>query len=537
MSISRCPRGCNCLGLAIDCSVRDTCHQSEDHVWNITDFIPIPSATRKLDISRNPRVFQPMKLGKQNLYMLTHLNMSHCGISEFEYDVFKPMAKLKILDISYNKLRRLGPDLFSALSRLERLVFVGNLEPITFESRAFAGLSGLHLELVGLHIDRIAKYAFATLNVTGLKIYYSQIDTLEDYAFGEFHSKAVYLNSTKLNYFKDGMFDGAEAVETFITDEFKFCCVRPISVREENCLPEKDDVSSCKDLIRVEVFRPFAWIISLLSIVANVSSVGFRVIKQREQLKRIYGFFVTNLAISDCMMGLYLLIVAIADTYYRDTYIFHDEEWRHSILCTLAGILSAISNESSLLLVALITLDRIILMKYPLGQVRLTIQHARRLSVLVWSISLLLALFPVVAYPVFEGKFYSLTGVCLALPITRARLPSHAYSVGIFIGLNSVVYALIAFGQWCIYREIKKTSMSMNEIRSITSRDAKVARRLLMVVVTDLLCWVPVFILGKQMDIEMSRLVGKPTMWFPNRSDTNRPVHAQKRARSLKFRI
>ena len=35
----------------------------------------------------------------------------------------------------------------------------------------------------------------------------------------------------------------------------------------------------------------------------------------------------------------------------------------------------------------------------------------------------------------------------------------------------------------------------------------------------------------------MSRLVGKPTMWFSNRSDTNRPVQAQKRARSLKFRI
>ena len=35
----------------------------------------------------------------------------------------------------------------------------------------------------------------------------------------------------------------------------------------------------------------------------------------------------------------------------------------------------------------------------------------------------------------------------------------------------------------------------------------------------------------------MSRLVGKSTMWFPNRSDTNRPVQAQKRARSLKFRI
>ena len=35
----------------------------------------------------------------------------------------------------------------------------------------------------------------------------------------------------------------------------------------------------------------------------------------------------------------------------------------------------------------------------------------------------------------------------------------------------------------------------------------------------------------------MSRLVGKPTMLFPNRSDTDRPVQLQKMARSLKFRI
>ena len=37
--------------------------------------------------------------------------------------------------------------------------------------------------------------------------------------------------------------------------------------------------------------------------------------------------------------------------------------------------------------------------------------------------------------------------------------------------------------------------------------------------------------------IHVSRLVGKPTMWFPTRSDTNRPVHLQKRARILKFLI
>ena len=35
----------------------------------------------------------------------------------------------------------------------------------------------------------------------------------------------------------------------------------------------------------------------------------------------------------------------------------------------------------------------------------------------------------------------------------------------------------------------------------------------------------------------MSHLVGKPAMWFPNRSDTNQAVQSQKRARDLKFRI
>ena len=37
--------------------------------------------------------------------------------------------------------------------------------------------------------------------------------------------------------------------------------------------------------------------------------------------------------------------------------------------------------------------------------------------------------------------------------------------------------------------------------------------------------------------LNLSRLVGKQTMWFPNRSDTNRAVQAQKQARSLKFQI
>ena len=496
---SRCPAGCDCFGLTIDCSGKDECFFNKNRVYNITRSMSVPSSTRKLDVSTNPQAFHLMNIRKQNLFLLTHLNLSHCGISEFDNGIFISMVKLKVLDISYNKLWRLTSDLFSSQLVLEYLYLVGNFESITFEARSFSGLSRLHLELAELHIERISAYAFATLNLTELKIYGSQIDTFEANALGELRSESIYLNSSKINYFSEGMFDGVQGIKMLKTDAHKYCCVRPRTLPEDSCFPGKDEFSSCDDLIRNEVLRPLVWLIGLFIIFSNVSSILYRVIKQREQLKRTYGFFVTNLAVSDGLMGFYLLIIAVADAYFRKTYIFHDENWRYSGWCKLAGILSAISNESSMLFVGLITLDRIILIKYPLGEVRFVKKYARMLTVLAWCIPLILAVFPVALYPVFEGKFYSLSGVCLALPITRARPPGHAYSVGVFIGFNSVAYALIAFGQWLIYREIRISSTSVAESRSITSRDAKVARRLLMVAVTDLLCWLPVTILGKKL--------------------------------------
>ena len=42
---------------------------------------------------------------------------------------------------------------------------------------------------------------------------------------------------------------------------------------------------------------------------------------------------------------------------------------------------------------------------------------------------------------------------------------------------------------------------------------------------------------GKMSSYHLSRLVGKQTMWFPNRSDTDQAAQSQKQARSLKLQI
>ena len=491
----RCPVDCECKGLAIDCSGNQRCRGAGSFPVNITQQIVVPITTRRLDVSYNYQAFQNMSLEHKKLAWLKYLNLSHCNIDTLADNYFVSMKHLKILDLSYNRLKRLTSNMFQSQSKLERLALIGNFETIIFESESLSGLLSIKdLELSYLTIERIIQKAFSGLNLTALSIYHSQIVQLDSNSLAGLSVIGVYFNSSKIQSFTEAIFDGVQNIAELKTDEFKFCCVRPQGLPEDHCFPEKDEFSSCDDLIRNEILRPLVWIIGFFTILTNASSIIYRLIHQKEQLKASFGILVSNLAVSDGIMGLYLLIIAAADVYFRNDYIFHDTSWRNSIFCKLAGVLSTTSTEASVFFIGLITVDRLLIIKYPFGQVRLVLKSAWLLSFVVWILALAFAVFPVVGYP----EFYSQSGVCLALPISRARPPGWAYAVGVFIGLNSLAYTLVAVGQWSIYRELKAASstnlLSVNKTRSRV--DARVAKNLLFVVVTDLLCWIPVGALG-----------------------------------------
>ena len=492
----RCPEECECHGLATDCSGNPNCRLAQILPTNLTQLIVVPTSTRRLDVSYNAHAFQNMRLERNNLVWITHLNLSHCNIDNLVDNYFVSMKYLRILDLSYNSLRRLTSHMFESQTKLERLNLIGNFERLILESESFSGLLSMKvLELSHLEIERIYQKAFYGLDLMILSIDHSQIFQFDSNSLTGLSVKEINFKSSIIHVFTESLFGGVQKIEKLKTDEFKFCCVKPQNLPEDQCFPEKDEFSSCDDLIRNEILRPFVWIISIFTILTNVSSLIYRFIHQKEQLKASYGILVSNLAVSDGIMGLYLLIIATADVYFRSDYIFHDTSWRESIFCKVAGVLSTTSTEASVFFICLITVDRLLIIKYPFGQVRLELKHVLLCSVVVWILALALAVTPVVVYP----KFYSQSGVCLALPISRARPPGWAYAVGVFIGLNSLAYLLVAVGQWSIYRELKvaMSSKYLTESRSKSRVDDRVAKNLLCVVVTDFLCWIPVGVLGK----------------------------------------
>lgn len=181
-------------------------------------------------------------------------------------------------------------------------------------------------------------------------------------------------------------------------------------------------------------------------------------------------------------------------------YILYDDAWRAGSACTLAGIISTVSSESSVLLMSFITLDRILVIKYPFGQMKFNQKNGLIAALACWVLSLMLAIAPVMFTGYFEENFYSRSRVCLALPLTRDRPAGWQYSLTVFVGFNFVTFILIAFGQCLLYSEIKKQAGKMKRETS-RRRDLVVARNLLFVVATDFLCWFPIGCMGNRIHI------------------------------------
>ena len=490
---------CSCVGRIVDCSMHDPHNENGSNIE--LDSVTLSPATISLDLNSNAKLFHGIHLDQKQLFFVRILNISQCEITNISSSFFQDMRNLVILDISYNHLTELYSHMFRYQNRLTELRMRGNFEIFSIESEAFVGLISLDsLVLSALRIDKLRKNAFSLASFESVDLSSNSIEIIEDQAFEQLEVVYLFLNNSRINSFTKDMFKGLDTVSFLYTDAYVFCCIKPSSLPEENCYPEKDEFSSCADLMRNEALRVMVWLIGLFALAGNILSLIYRFIYEREKMKLGFGIFVTNLAVSDFLMGVYLIIIAGADASLRDVYIFNDESWRSSFWCNLAGILAFLSSESSTFFAALITIDRFIVMKYPFGQVRLTPKKANLLLGAAWAISLFIAVLPFIFTGYFKGVFYSKSSVCLALPLTRDRPPGWLYSIFVFIVLNFVIFVLIAIGQWLIYREVKKSKKSMAGKQAKRKQDSAISRNLLLVVTTNFLCWFPIGVFGKYLN-------------------------------------
>ena len=272
------------------------------------------------------------------------------------------------------------------------------------------------------------------------------------------------------------------------------CCYARQNNPSVSCFPKtKVGVSSCDELLKNTVLKYAIWILGLMAFIGNLIVIVWRCVNTDKN--RVNSFLLTNLAVADFLMGVYMLIIASKDRAWDGIYFKHDISWRASDLCKFAGVLSTVSSEVSVLTLAVITLERMICIVFSFKCQRWSIKKASGIMCVVWILGILISLAPLFHEDYFydyenDMHFFGHSAVCLPFQLSNERSAGWEYSVCIFIVLNGVSFLFILLAYVMMYHVIVKAS---NAVRSTKeNQDSTIAKRMMFIIVTDFLCWFPV---------------------------------------------
>ena len=500
--VCSCPLNCSCVGLIINCTGNLNCKNIVKDKYTPNNFIATSdryNLGNVLDVTNNPEVYRSLEETLTWMKYVQVLNVSKCEITEIRIDVFKNMSSLVYLDLSYNALRRIASNTFKKQTYLETLRLVGNSEIIFFESEAFSGLSSLGtLILSDLHIGHIAQNAFAHMNKqSAFDITYSIIESVEENAFGDLHTSTLDLETSEIFVFSPLMFERLSNVSKLITNAYRFCCIRPYYLPEKNCFPHKAMFSTCNDLLGSARSRYFLWVTGLLSVLSNVLAIKHHVSSSVLELRFRHHILLMNVAISDFLMGVFVVIIVGADTSLRDNYAVSESVWRSSPWCLISCVLSSMSTVARSMFLFVFTLSRYCVIISSSGQSWFTRKLSMSLTMVAWVIAALTSALPILYSAFFAREVYSKSGVCLGFPIRHDKPIGWFLSTPLLI-LGSLATALtIILGYWNVRKELTETEANLIRPRLNRTEDLKISRNILTLVLLHILCMVPLFILGK----------------------------------------
>ena len=475
-----CPVQCTCLGLAFTCP-----DPFPAHLYPHLRYLNGRDSGMSLkQLAANVR--------------LVYLSLASCGLMTHVANVSLP--NVNVLDLSHNAVSYLAGSI-EDMPSLKVLFLSHNplsafLRESGFPRRSFLSVQVLSVSGVSLPTlnDRLA-VLFPNTRVLNL----SQCGSHSVLGRGlqpMTHLRELDMTGCPMTEVNEGVLQGLTHLRTVYADNYKVCCAAALleGFSEGGCQSPRDEISSCADLLRSGLYRVVLAIFAVFTILGNLGSLAFRLRSIMESRTLGFSVFVLSLCASDFLMGLYLAVIGITDRVYESNYVWQDALWRQSFTCKMAGFLSLLSSEVSAFIVCLITLDRFLVVRFPLSFLHFKGRHALLASGLSWLVGGILAGVPF-SPRTAHWHFYSQTGICVPLPVTRKQFAGHDYAFAVMIVLNFILFLVIAVGQAAIFYSVRSNRLGQKQTGR-ESQDADLARRLFTIAVSDFLCWFPIGLLG-----------------------------------------
>ena len=476
-----------------------------------------------LDLSGNR--FSTLKPGQfKHFTHLVVLVLNRNNLKAIPRDAFDNTKQLLSLELERNEFQSLDLQVFDKLDKLLILKLANNkLMSLTLneESTAFPQTM----------INGINKEVKLWPNLRLLLVENNSLDYIEGNIFREMPQLAlVDVQNNPLMKVEDSTFQALDNETRVFASEASTCCFITNAVC--NSKKPKAPYLTCQRLLPNIPLQLFMWTIGIFAVIGNLSVMTWHCLNHGQE-NAIQVLLIQNLAASDLLMGVYMLIVASADAFYQQFFPSYADSWRNGPLCKLAGILSIVSSEASVFFVTLISVDRFMAIWSSFGQWHVSKKAATRTLVLLWILALLLSIIPTMFSGV-EPDFYDVSEVCIGLPFVRflkfvnttdvmyeydfeeisllissekeavyneayhtfksSESPGLFYSIALFLGLNLfcfIVVFLCYLGIFIIYKR------SQNQVRkSNLNQQLNLAFRMGLIVITDFSTWMPIVVIG-----------------------------------------
>ncbi|KAG9344469.1 hypothetical protein JZ751_011139, partial [Albula glossodonta] len=243
------------------------------------------------------------------------------------------------------------------------------------------------------------------------------------------------------------------------------------------CTPEPDAFNPCEDLLGYAFLRTVTWVIAVSAVLGNLAVLTVLLVSRRKLT--VSRFLMCNLAFADLCMGVYLFLIASVDYRSRRQYYNHATDWQTGAGCGVAGFLTVFASELSVYTLTVITLERWHTIAYAMRLDRkLRLRHVAVMMVVGWAFSLLAALLPVLGV-----SSYGKVSICLPMDIEKPA--SQGYVIAVLL-LNTAAFLVVCACYGRIYASVRNPELATRR------SDAKMAKRMGVLIFTDFLCMAPI---------------------------------------------
>ena len=481
----------------------------------------------------------------QGLHNLKFLTLNKNRLTSLQPGLFQDLRALNFLTLSNKLLSKLPIGVFDGVPKVEFLVLHAS-DFTTLETDVFRGLT--ILKILYLSYNKFSKLNDDLFKHTGnlsfLDLSFNRLQEIPNINHLQF-LKFLSLRKNNLTWISRSSFSMLKMNTDVFASQHEICeCYVPVAVKPTcSAENERSPYLTCDRLLADRALAIITWLMGINAFGGNLFVLAWRWFKKDNRSNKVNSMLLGNLAASDLLMGIYMLIIASFDMHFGKHFPMQSETWRSGRACRIAGSLSITASEASVFFVMLISIDRFICIRFPYSDKRIGKKSAAIIATIIWLTSFALGIVPSILSGV-NFKFYDNSHVCIGLPLaltktyfteetqqlttidanglslTYLKLVFNTeftglvnglyFATAVFLGLNCICYLVILGCYIEIVRAVKKSSKQVGRDRDMKEQ-ITLTVKVTSIVATDFFCWFPIILLGI---LVQTRLITLPASVF-----------------------